>query len=114
MTDLDLAAIEARANDTNDEPWIVVHEPAWEADGARTEAKAAWEQAERDLAEANDLAAERDDWRRRYEALRDGVTGLHFRDARGGCASCIDPDGFSVRWPCETAALVARVEGDES
>lgn len=59
-------------------------------------------------------AAERDDWRRRYEALRDGVTGLHFRDARGGCASCIDPDGFSVWWPCETAAVVARVEGDES
>lgn len=32
---------------------------------ARAEAKAAWEQAERDLAEANDLADERDDWRRR-------------------------------------------------
>lgn len=60
------------------------------------------------------LIRERDDWRRRYEALRDGVTGLHFRDARGGCASCIDPDGFSVWWPCETAAVVARVEGDES
>ena len=27
-------------------------------------------------AKANDTAAERDDWRRRYEALRDGVTGL--------------------------------------
>ena len=58
--------------------------------------------------------AERDDWRRRYDALSDGVTGLHFRDARGGCASCVDPDGFSVWWPCETAAVVARVEGDES
>lgn len=68
-----------------------------------------------DLAASNAaLTAERDDWRRRYEALRDGVTGLHFRDARGGCASCIDPDGFSVWWPCETAAVVARVEGDES
>ena len=66
-----------------------------------------------DLETTAEVAAtydERDDWRRRYEALRDGVTGLHFRDARGGCASCIDPDGFSVWWPCETAAVVARVE----
>ena len=66
-----------------------------------------------DLETTAEVAAtydERDDWRRRYEALRDGVTGLHFRDARGGCASCIDPNGFSVWWPCETAAVVARVE----
>lgn len=194
MTDLDLAAIEARANGAGDEPWIVVHEPAWEADGvqhpdvikvgaplyvgddepvticlvstdyeddpvdvlgdaefiahARTDVPAlvaalreARAEVERlrgpfpccehcveypdddphldGVKDQHDLPCQiceswRDDWRRRYEALRDGVTGLHFRDARGGCASCIDPDGFSVWWPCETAAVVARVEGDES
>ena len=32
VTDLDLDAIEARANAASDGPWIVVHEPAWEAD----------------------------------------------------------------------------------
>ena len=32
MTDLNLDAIEARANAASDGPWIVVHEPAWEAD----------------------------------------------------------------------------------
>ena len=51
---------------------------------------------------------------RAYHDLRDAVLGLHFRDARGGCATCIDPDGFSVWWPCETAAVVARVERGES
>lgn len=72
-----------------------------------------------DLAASNAaLTAERDDWRRRYEALRDGVTGL-----------CDDPmsDWTALMGPCEkhTAqsgfmrkddlrAVVARVEGDES
>lgn len=32
MPDIDLDAIEARANAASDGPWIVVHEPAWEAD----------------------------------------------------------------------------------
>ena len=50
----------------------------------------------------DDLAtcvAERDDWRRRYEALRDGVTGLC---DRRGFANCVDAQALH--------AVVARVE----
>lgn len=35
MTDLDLDAIEARANAATDGPWVVKHEPAWEADNVQ-------------------------------------------------------------------------------
>lgn len=35
MTDLDLDAIEARANAAIDGPWVVKHEPAWEADNVQ-------------------------------------------------------------------------------
>ena len=204
MTDLDLDAIEARADAATDGPWVVKHEPAWEADNvqhpdvitvgaqmwegddepmtvclvstdyeddpvdvlldaefiahARTdvpalvaalrEARADCEThhttvvhqccedaqavpslraalatvtAERDEARADaeaakaalaaseqwDMRVERDDWRRRYEALRDGVTGL-----------CDVPIAAKIprRWVAvsDLRAVVARVEGDES
>lgn len=35
MTDIDLDAIEARANAATDGPWVVKHEPAWEADNVQ-------------------------------------------------------------------------------
>ena len=35
MTDLDLDAIEARADAATDGPWVVKHEPAWEADNVQ-------------------------------------------------------------------------------
>ena len=58
------------------------------------------------LADVNDSAGQ---WRRRYDALRDGVTGLHVeRQGMAGCREC----GYD--WPCPTAALVARAEGGES
>lgn len=104
MPDLDLDAIDPRKATPGQVADLVAA-----LREARTEAKAAWEQAERDLAEANDLAAERDDCRRRYEGLRDGVTGL-----------CDDPHAYysdGRRW---VAIHVLRVvvdpqhPGDES
>ena len=70
----------------------------------------------------DDLAtcvAERDDWRRRYEALRDGVTGLceqadrsHDEYLRGLILDrFIVPSNVTVS---RIRAVVARVEGDES
>lgn len=64
-----------------------------------------------DLETTAEVAAtydERDDLRRRYEALRDGVTGL-----------CYDPDpdtddGMTLISVDAIRAVVARVEGDES
>ena len=64
---------------------------------------------------------QRDDWRRRYEALRDGVTGLC--DERDEWLA--DDFGPREMWPTGTVhtalvevpalrAVVARVEGDES
>lgn len=35
MPDIDLDAIEARANAATDGPWVVKHEPAWEADNVQ-------------------------------------------------------------------------------
>lgn len=103
MPDLDLDAIDPRKATPGQVADLVAA-----LREARTEAKAAWEQAERDLAEANDLAAERDDCRRRYEAIRDGVL-----------AWCDEPD-----WSDDPAvspialdrlrAVVARVERGES
>lgn len=66
-----------------------------------------------DLAASNAaLTAERDDWRRRYEALRDGVLAWSFdpvtRENEDGTRSIIWPDKAELR------AVVARVEGDES
>lgn len=195
MTDLDLDAIEARANAATDGPWLGYDErsdlreenpdvtPMWvvaqmEPDGvnwvrdiadigggeqdeadaefiahARTdlpalvaalrEARAALLDPDGDLAwqiaSAHDAKAteefmaeggkaccnahgykrERDDWRRRYEALRDGVTGLcdeadrnHEEYLRGIILDrFIVPSNVTVR---DLRAVVARVEGGES
>lgn len=184
MTDLDLDSIEARANAATDGPWVVKHEPAWEADNvqhpdvitvgaqmweaddepmtvclvstdheddpvdvlgdaefiahARTdvpalvaalrEARAEVERLRtvvpasvlddiesmspnRDNGERYGsvswrLIRERDDWRRRYEALRDGVLNMPpITDAY------ID---FGRQYQQALRAVVARVEGDES
>lgn len=62
-----------------------------------------------------DLVAERDDWRRRYEALRDGVTGL-CDEWDEGRETAIAYDGMDrppiVSIPA-VRAVVARVEGDD-
>lgn len=61
------------------------------------------------------FARERDDWRRRYEALRDGVTGLcdeAERRADPGVRLWSMPEARVKT--SELRAVVARVEGDES
>ena len=75
-----------------------------------------------DLETTAEVAAtydERDDWRRRYEALRDGMTGLHSPASApvAGPTWCVECQNGSEEvewWPCPTRAVVARVEGDES
>lgn len=168
MTDLDLDAIEARADAATDGPWVVKHEPAWEADNvqhpdvitvgaqmwegddepmtvclvstdyeddpvdvlldaefiahARTDVPAlvaALREARYDLANAreagNSYKRQRDDWRRRYEALRDGVTGLcdeAERRADPGVRLWSMPEARIKT--SDLRAVVVRVEGDES
>lgn len=70
-----------------------------------------------DLETTAEVAAtydERDDWRRRYEALRDGVTGL----CDGWESGANDYDGGPLvnaeAFASDLRAVVARVEGDES
>ena len=90
-----------------------------ERDEARADAEAA--KAALAASEQWDMRVERDDWRRRYEALRDGVTGLC--DERDEWLA--DDFGPREMWPTGTVhtalvevpalrAVVARVEGDES
>ena len=69
-----------------------------------------------DLETTAEVAAtydERDDWRRRYEALRDGMTGLfpegNDRGWGDGAVTIRNADCREV-----VHAVVARVEGDES
>lgn len=125
MTDLDLDAIEHRA----DKGWVrpddmralvaALREARAEVERLRTVVPASVlddiesmspnrDNGERYGSVSWRLIRERDDWRRRYEALRDGVTGL-----------CYDPDpdtddGMTLISVDAIRAVVARVEGDES
>lgn len=93
---------------------------AFERANAAVSACESWiEGAKVDLDGYDEAAAERDDWRRRYEALRDGVTGLceqadrsHDEYLRGLILDrFIVPSNVTVS---RIRAVVARVEGDES
>ncbi|MFN8147962.1 MAG: hypothetical protein U0R76_10900 [Candidatus Nanopelagicales bacterium] len=81
---------------------------------AMVEAKSSWIDGAR--IDIDGLEAERDDWRRRYEALRDGVTGLcdeRENDPYRGVMFGGEP--FPARvGTSDLRAVVARVEGDES